>query len=85
MNSRISAHELTVTGGKVFPISIGKNAADLDITPKVILRSLTTRMKFTTHIDPVEVQECIDYLAELGYIKWFKAEDILDMRFLNNE
>jgi len=83
--ARIAAHELTITGGKVFPLNMGKNAADLDITPDVILRSLTTRMKVTAHIDPVEVQKCIDYSAELGYIKRFKAEDILDTRFLINE
>jgi len=64
---------------------MGKDAADLDITPEVILRSLATRMKFTTHIDPAEVQECINYSAELGYIKRFKAEDMLDLRFLGNE
>ena len=83
--AKIAAHELTISGGKIFPISMGKNAAGLDITPNVILRSLTTRMKFTSHIDPVEVQECIDYMAGLGYIKRFKAEAILDMRFLDNE
>ena len=83
--AKIVAHELTITGGKVFPISMGKNSADLDITPNVILRSMTTRMTFTTHIDPEEVQKCINYSAELGYIKRFKAEDMLDLRFLGNE
>lgn len=83
--ARIVAHELTITGGKVFPMSMGKNATDLKITQNVILRSLTTRMKFTTHIDPAEVQKCINYSAELGYIKRFKAEDMLDLRFLGNE
>ena len=38
--ARIAAHELTITGGKVFPLSMGKNAADLDITPKISNRFL---------------------------------------------
>ena len=83
--AKIVAHELTIAGGKVFPISIGNNTTDLKITPNVILRSVATRMKFTTHIDSMEIQGCIDYLAELGYIKRFKAEDILDLRFLSND
>ncbi len=83
--ARIAAHELTITGVKGFPISMEKNAANLNITPYVLLRSLTTRMKFTTHIDPMEVQRCINYSADLGYIKRFNAEDMLDLRFLGNE
>jgi len=83
--AKIAALELTVGGGEVFPIGMGKDTSDLDIPPDVILRSLTTRMKFTTDVDPVQIQECIDYLAELGYIRRFKAEKILDLRFLNNE
>ena len=42
-----------------------------------------TRMEYTTSIDPEVVQQTIDYLAELGYIKdSFEAENILDLRFL---
>jgi len=79
----IAAGELTVVGKEVLPLNIGKIAAGLEITPEVILRSLTTKMECTAHIDPVIVQEEIDYLAELGYIKSsFNAEDILDLRFL---
>ena len=79
----IVAGELTVAGKEVLPLEIGKIAAELEITPEVILRSLTTKMECTTAVDPVIVQEEIDYLAELGYIKSsFNAEDILDLRFL---
>ena len=42
-------------------------------------------MECTTHIDPVQVQKSVDFMAKLGYIKWFKAEEILDLRFLRNE
>jgi NitT/TauT family transport system substrate-binding protein len=58
------------------------DSAGLEITPQVMLRSMG-RMDYTTAIDPKIVQEEIDYLAELGYIKSrFNAEDILDLSFL---
>jgi len=82
----IVAGELTVVGKEVLPLEIGEVAAQLEITPEAILRSLTTKMECTTHIDPKVVQDTIDYLAELGYIRSsFKAEDILDLRFLEGE
>ena len=44
------------------------------------------RLEYTTAIEPKVVQETIDYIAELGYIKSsFKAEDILDLRYLRGE
>jgi NitT/TauT family transport system substrate-binding protein len=82
----IVASELTVAGKEVLPLEIGKIAAELEITPEVILRSLTTKMECTTTIDPKIVQEEIDYLAELGYIKsGFDAKDILDLTFIEDE
>jgi NitT/TauT family transport system substrate-binding protein len=81
----IVAGELTIAGKEVLPLKIGEVAAELEITPEVILRSLTTKMECTTTIDPKMVQGEIDYLAELGYIKRFNAEDILDLRFLEGE
>jgi len=78
----IVAGELTVAGKEVLPLKIGKVAAELEITPEAILKSLTTKMECTTDVDPAMVQEAIDYLAKLGYIKSFAAEDILDLRFL---
>jgi len=82
----ITAGELQVVEKEVLPLEIGEVAAQLEITHEVILRSLTTKMECTTAIDPDMVQEIIDYLAELGYIKAsFNAEDILDLRFLESE
>jgi len=78
----IVAGELTVAGKEVLPLKIGKVTAELEITPEAILKSLTTKMECTTDVDPAMVQEAIDYLAKLGYIKSFAAEDILDLRFL---
>lgn len=41
------------------------------------------RLEYTTDIDPQMVQDTIDYVASLGYIKRsFKAEDILDLSFM---
>ena len=83
--ARICAQELTISGGKVFPIDLEKDAADMNITPNVILKSITSRLQSSTDVDTHQVQQCIDYMAKLGSIKRFKAEEILDMRFLNNE
>jgi len=83
--SAIVADALTVAGKEVFPLEIEEIAAGLEITPEIILTSLTTKMDCTTTIDPEVVQEEIDYLAELGYIEGsFKAEDMLDLRFLED-
>jgi NitT/TauT family transport system substrate-binding protein len=78
----IVAGELTVAGKEILPLKIGKVAAELEITPEAILKSLTTKMECTTDVNPAMVQEAIDYLAKLGYIKSFAAEDILNLRFL---
>jgi len=42
-------------------------------------------MDCSTHIDPDQVQKTIDYMAKLGYIEQFEAEEIMDLRWLNNE
>jgi len=83
--SRIAAEALTVAGKEVLPLKIGTLASGMDITPNVILRSLSDRMECTTDIDPEQIQKSIDYMANLGYMKQFKAEEIIDLRWLNNE
>ncbi len=83
--AEIVADALSVAGNEVFPVQIGETAAGLKITPDVILSSLTTKMECTTAIDLDAVQEEIDYLAKLGYIeRSFNAQDILDLRFLED-
>jgi len=82
--ARIVSRELQVTGKEVLPLRVGRIADQLSITPDVIKKSLMTRMICSTDIDPEQVQLTIDYLYKLGYIKKrFKAEDILDLRFLS--
>jgi NitT/TauT family transport system substrate-binding protein len=59
-----------------------KPPKQLTITSEIMLRSMD-RLEYSVGIDPVMVQNTIDYMASLGYIKnSFKAENILDLRFL---
>ncbi len=83
--AEVVADQLQTTGGNVFPAEAAGVASELEITPEVLLRSMG-RLEYTTDIDPEIVQETIDYIAGLGYIKSsFNAEDILDLRFLEGE
>ncbi|MDY6864152.1 MAG: ABC transporter substrate-binding protein [Thermodesulfobacteriota bacterium] len=84
--AHIVASGLTVEGERIFPIKTAKIAAGLKITPQVMLRSLTEKLVCSTEISPEEVQKTIDYMVKSGYVKErFKAEEILDLRFLNEE
>ena len=80
--AEIVARQLQEAGGSIFPVEIADIAAKTEITPEVLLKSMS-RLEYTTDIDPVVVQEAIDYVAQLGYIKSsFKAGDILDLSFI---
>ena len=80
--AEIVARQLQEAGGSLFPVEITDMATKTEITPEVLLRSMN-RLEYTTDIDLVAVQEAIDYVARLGYIKSsFKAEDILDLSFI---
>jgi len=80
--AELMARQLQAVGYEVFPAEVAEVAASLETTSEVLLRSMG-RLEYTTDVDPKVVQETIDYLAELGYIKnSFSAEDILDLRYL---
>jgi len=80
--AEIVARQLQEAGGNLFPVEIADIATKTEITPKVLLRSMN-RLEYAINIDPVTVQDAIDYIARLGYIRSsFKAEDILDLRFV---
>lgn len=80
--AEVMVRQLQASGGKIFPAEAAELAAKLEISPGVLLRSMG-RLEYTTDIDPKLVQETIDYLVQLGYIKEsFSAEDILDLRYL---
>ncbi len=78
----VVAGQMQAAGGEVFPNEAGEVASGLEITPEVMLRSME-RLEYTTDIDPEIVQDTIDYIASLGYIKnSFNTADILDLTFL---
>ncbi len=81
----IMARQLSVTGQTVLPARAAEVATKFEITPEVLLRSMG-RLEYTPAVDSDTVQEVIDYMAELGYIKSsFNAKDILDLSFLEDE
>ena len=76
------ARQLREAGENLFPVEIASIATKTEITPEVLLKSMN-RLEYTIDIDPAVVQEAIDYVARLGYIRSsFKAEDILDLSFI---
>jgi NitT/TauT family transport system substrate-binding protein len=80
--AEVVARQLQKAGGSLFPIEDADLVSKIEITLKVLLKSMS-RLEYTTDIDPVVVQEAIDYVAQLGYIKSsFKAGDILDLSFI---
>jgi len=80
--AEIVARQLQEAGGSLFPVEIADIATKTEITPEVLLRSMN-RLEYTTDIDLAVIQDAIDYVARLGYIKSsFKAEDILDLSFI---
>lgn len=80
--AKIVAAALTVAEKKVLPLEVGEIAAKLKIRPEDIKRSLA-KMENTSSIDTANIQEEIEYMAKLGYIKKeFPVEDIVDMRFI---
>jgi NitT/TauT family transport system substrate-binding protein len=80
--AEVVARQMQAAGGEVLPIEVAGVTSSLTITPDVMLRSMR-RLEYTTDVDPVMVQDTIDYIAKLGYIKSrFNAEDILDLRFI---
>jgi NitT/TauT family transport system substrate-binding protein len=80
--ANVMARQLQAAAGGVLPAETVSVVGKLEITPEVLLRSMS-RLEYTTDIDAEMVQETIDYLVELGYIKkGFKAEEILDLKYL---
>jgi len=81
----ILAKYLSVTGGTIIPAQATNIIAQLDCTPEVLSRSMK-RLDYSIDLDLQVVQETIDYMVQLGYIKQhFKAEDIVDLSWLHGE
>lgn len=80
--ANVMARQLSFTQGESLRGKTGGMLRRIEMTPKVLFRSMA-RIEYTTDINPNMVQEIIDYMAGLGYIKGrFEAEDILDLSFL---
>jgi NitT/TauT family transport system substrate-binding protein len=78
----IMARQFSINMEKVLPIKEDKTIAKFEITPEVLMRSMS-RLEYTTSVNSEMVQEVIDYMTRLGYIrKSFKANDMLDSSFL---
>jgi NitT/TauT family transport system substrate-binding protein len=80
--AELVAQRLQITSEKVFPLNKALMEGQYKITRQDMARSMN-RMYYSTAIDPKVVQETIDYLLALGYIrKGIRAEDILDLRYV---
>ncbi|MGB9629367.1 MAG: ABC transporter substrate-binding protein [Thermodesulfobacteriota bacterium] len=80
--SLVMARQLKIAGDRVTPLDALKGFEKLSISPQTVFRSMK-RLEYSINIDLNVIQETIDYMVELGYIKSsFRAEDILDLRFL---
>jgi len=80
--AEVVARQLQKAGGNLFPDQLSDITNRIEISPDVLFRSMK-KLNYTANINPEIVQETIDYMAQLGYIKkTFKAGDILDLRFL---
>ncbi len=83
--AEIVARQLSITGRQILPAKAARIAVKLKITPLIISRSMN-RLVYTTDLDPEIIQDTINYISELGYIKRvFKVEDILDLRYLHGK
>lgn len=83
--SVILAKYFSATGDTIFPAQTTNIIEQLDTTPEVLSRSMK-RLDYSVDLDLQVVQETIDYMMHLGYIKQrFKAEDILDLSWLHGE
>jgi len=78
----ILARQLSAAQRHIFPTKVAGSVRSLQITPRVLLKSMA-RLDYETNITDQGVQDIIDYVARLGYIASpFPAHDILDLRFL---
>jgi NitT/TauT family transport system substrate-binding protein len=83
--ARIMAQQLQATSQRLSPLEEIQDMESLEVTPEIISRSMG-RIEYSTSINPAIVQETIDFMVELGYIKGgVTAADILDLRYLKND
>jgi len=82
-SAEIMAKQLSIIHDEVIPLKASRLASQLEITPATMMRSMN-RLEYSTDFLFEDLQEVIDYMAYLGYIKKsFPAEEIVDQQFLN--
>lgn len=80
--AEVVSRQLQKAVGSLFPVEDADLVSKIEITAEVLLKSMN-RLEYTININPLIVQETIDYMVNLGYIKSsFPAEDILDLSFI---
>jgi len=83
--AEIMAEQLRIAREKITLDKETELTPNLEITPEIISRSMD-RVEYSTSIKPAVVQDTIDHMTELGYIKeGIKAADVLDLSYLQNE
>ncbi len=83
--AEIMTEQLQVAGGEILLAKEEELSTSLEITPEVMLRSME-RVEYSVDISPRVVQDMIDYMVKLGYIKeGTKAADFLDLRYIQGE
>ncbi|MEA2038578.1 MAG: ABC transporter substrate-binding protein [Thermodesulfobacteriota bacterium] len=81
----IVARHLSCARKRLMPTRAGMLDTNLHITPQTISRSMK-RMVITTDLEPDVVQDMIDYMVSLGYIRaGFKAGHVLYLNYLYDE
>jgi len=83
--AEIMAQQLQITGKSFLPIEIANGNTPTRISSEILLKSMN-RIKYTTELEVSIIQETIDYITTLGYIRnSFKAEKILDFSFITEK
>jgi NitT/TauT family transport system substrate-binding protein len=81
----ILARCLSVAGGKNLAGKEAESLARLGLTDQTLSRSMK-RLVYRTDLNVEVIQNTIDYLAKLGYIKEaFDAHEFVDPRWVNHE
>ena len=83
--AEIMARQLQAAGERNLLAKEVELNMSLEITPEVVSHSMD-RIEYATSIDLAVVQNTIDYMVKLGYIKQgLKAVDILDLTYLQGK
>jgi len=84
-SAEIMARQLQRAGENLSLNEIIDDNTLIKMTPEILFQSMS-RLKYTTEIELPVIQETIDYIAELGYIRSsFRAEEILDLSFIREK